>query len=350
MEVGCKRLRIQKEWCKRMVVKFKNYEMLDGTEKTLLVKVGMGTVIRRFDKTPFPHRPTDVICPHFMELAWAWGCPYNCAYCYLKGTYRFFIKNDLGRVPIGFKKTDQIRKEVEEFLRLDDIPAEILNAGELCDGLMAEAKKEWPWGHEPFSSWIMKYFNGTRHKILFLTKGTNVDNFLKNNWQNNVILAWSLNADAVSKRWEHSAPPLEQRLEAAREAYLSGYSVRVRIDPMVPVENWKDEYTRLVDEIFKAFEPERVTLGSLRGLISTITHAKDKSWVKYLEETSSWGRKPSFRKRYAMYIFLMGYIIDKYRFSEIGICKETLEMWQSVEQSFNQYGIKYQKIKCNCVP
>jgi spore photoproduct lyase len=60
------------------------------------------------------------------------------------------------------------------------------------------------------------------------------------------------------------------------------YEVRARIDPIVPVEGWKDRYSELVgmmDEV----PFSRVTLGMLRGLQRTIIFArklgKDMSWT-----------------------------------------------------------------------
>ena len=318
-----------------MRAKFKEYLMLDGSTQTLIQRVGSGKIIRRFDKTPYPRRSTDVVCPHFMELAWSWGCPFNCAWCYLKGTYRFFAKNDLGRVPMHFKDRREIAKALTSFLRLD-IPPEILNAGELSDGLMGETQDP------PFSKWVMGYMKGSRHKVLFLTKGTNVKNFLENEWQKNAILSWSLNAEKVAKTWEHLTPAPIDRIIAAEKVSMAGYEVRIRIDPMVSVEGWREEYRDLIDEVFNRFKPERITLGCLRGLASTIRSVKDRSWLKYLDESSSWGKKPSFEKRLAMYGFVMSYLDKEYGFHKIGICKDTIAMWRALNLNFRN-------IVCNCL-
>lgn len=319
-----------------MRAKFKEYLMLDGSKQTLIQRVGSGKIIRRFDKTPYPRRPTDVICAHFMELAWSWGCPYNCGFCYLKGTFRFFAKNDLGRVPIHFKDRREIAKALTAFLRLD-IPAEILNAGELSDSLMAESQDP------PFSKWLMGYMNGSRHRILFLSKGTQVKNFLENEWQKNLIMSWSINAEKVAKKWEHLAPSPRDRIKAAQQVHEVGYEVRLRIDPMVKVVGWTFGYAHLIDEIFKRLQPERITLGCLRGLASTIRSVKDRSWLQYLDERSSWGKKPSFEKRFAMYSFVINYLDKEYGFNKIGICKDTIALWRSLNMDFK-------KITCNCIP
>ncbi|MFQ6077079.1 MAG: radical SAM protein [Candidatus Bathyarchaeia archaeon] len=262
-------------------VKSMEYEMLDGSRKRLVQRVGDGGIIRRFEKTPRPVNPTDVVCPHFLELAWAWGCPYDCAWCYLKGTFRYWL-NAEGRLRPRFKERGRVKRDVLAFISSDSEP-EILNAGELCDSLMGERFRE------PFSKFIMPLFEGTKHRVLFLTKGDYVRHFLENDWQRNLILSWTLNAEPVSNRWEVGAPDLMKRLEAMRRVWEAGYEVRIRIDPEVPIDGWEEEYKHLIDEIFKVILPERITLGTLRGLASTLASVKDKSWTIYLHDQSGWG-------------------------------------------------------------
>ena len=99
---------------------------------------------------------------------------------------------------------------------------------------------------------------------------------------------------------------------------------------------------KLIDNIFSQFEPERITLGSLRGLTSTINNAHDKSWVEYLSESSNWGKKISFELRYLMYLRTINYLKRTYDYINIAFCKETKEMWRKL-------GMDYTEIKCNCV-
>ena len=67
----------------------RQYELLDGYTTSVVHQVNDGSIVKRFDKTPLPTKSTSVICPHFLELKWAYGCPFDCAWCYLKGTFRF---------------------------------------------------------------------------------------------------------------------------------------------------------------------------------------------------------------------------------------------------------------------
>ncbi|HLB70960.1 MAG TPA: hypothetical protein VJJ51_07940 [Candidatus Methanoperedens sp.] len=311
-----------------MQIKKNVYKMLDGSKKNLVQKVGDGSIICRFEKSPLPEEKTDIICPHFLELKWANGCSYDCAWCFLQGTFRF-----TGKQPRQ-KDRIKVKEHISTFLNNGSLP-EVLNSGELCDSLLSENSDD------PFSKFIIPLFESQKkHKVLFLTKSTNVENLLRIDQHENVIMSFSLNAPAVSNKWE-KAPEVEDRIEAARKVSDAGYETRIRIDPMVPVFEWEEHYTGLI-EIFEQFLPERITLGSLRGLQSTINYSKDKTWVKYLSEKSNWGKKIDSEIRFEMYSTLIDYLKNNYGYTNVALCKETVEIWEKME-------LDYMKIKCNCL-
>jgi len=313
-------------------VYYKKYQVLDDVRETLVSKIGDGSIIKRFDRTPPPTKQTNVICPHFVELKWAYGCPFDCAWCYLKGTFRF---RPTGTRPV-IKDYEKIESHTRRFLSEVTTP-EILNTGEIADSLM------WEGSNKAFSKFIIPMFEEQdRHKVLFVTKSDNINNLLEINPHNQVIASFSLNADNVAQRWERGAPAVHRRIEAGRKLSQAGYEVRIRIDPIVPVLDWKTHYTNLVDQIFTNFVPARITLGSLRGLQSTINGATDKSWQEYLNENSNWGKKVEFDTRYEIYSTIIGSLKQRYNYNEIALCKETLAMWAKL-------GMDYKKIKCNCV-
>lgn len=313
-------------------ISYGEYQLLNGYKKSAVVRVADSSIINRFDKTPLPIKGTDVICPHFIELKWAYGCPFDCAWCYLKGTFRF---QPTGTRPV-FKDLDKVELHVRWFLEEASNP-EILNTGEIADSLMGEGLSN------PFSKFIISLFETqNKHKVLFVTKSDNIKHLLEINPHNQVVISFSLNADEVAKRWEKGAPSVNRRIEAGRKLSQAGYEVRVRIDPMVPISDWKAHYVNLVDHIFGNFIPARITLGSLRGLQSTVNGSKDKSWVEYLRERSNWGKKIEFTTRHEMYATVINLLKYRYAYNEIALCKETLAMW-------GRLGMDYTKIKCNCV-
>jgi spore photoproduct lyase len=311
----------------------KEYKLLNGTKEKLAQRVGDGSIITRFEKTPLPKEPNDVVCPHFLELKWATGCPFNCAWCYLQGTLRFQPQRKKPRL----KDMKKVATHVESFLEQVDWYSELLNTGELADSLM------WDNNGTPFSKFVLSLFKEQkRHKVLFLSKATWVENLLKIEAYAQAIISFSLNADKVARRWEKGAPSVLKRIKAAREVNKAGYKVRIRIDPMVPVSGWDKEYIKLIDLIFENFIPERITLGSLRGLQSTINNSHDKSWVQYLREKSNWGKRINFNARYWMYFTIIDYLKRNYNYRNIALCKETISMWEKLN-------LDYKKIKCNCL-
>jgi spore photoproduct lyase len=313
-------------------VKYAEYRQLDGTKKRQVRCVGDGSIIRRFDKTSIPKIQTDVVCPHFLELKWAYGCPFDCAWCFLKGTLRML---ETKTKPV-VKDYCKIRKHVQSFFENDGQCSELLNSGELADSLMTENCEE------PFSKFIIPLFQEqNRHKILLLTKSTCTKNLEKIRDHQQTIVSFSLNSPVVSKKWE-LAPSVRKRIQAAKALSKCGYHLRVRVDPLVPVQNWQEEYSSLMDLIFDNFIPDRITLGSLRGLQSTINNASDKSWVLFLTEKSNWGKKVAFDLRWQLYDAVIDYLKNKYGFTKVALCKETIEMWEKLDMDFT-------KIRCNCL-
>jgi len=310
------------------------YDLVDGTNRRLVQRIGDGSIITRFEKTPPPAQPTDVVCPHFLELKWATGCEFNCAWCYLKGTLRFAPQKTKPYV----KPYSKIEQHVRTFLENVDGFSEVLNTGELADSLM------WERNGNPFSRFIISIFREQdRHRVLFLTKSNNIGHLLDIDHRGTAIISFSLNADVVAQRFEKGAPPVADRIEAASKLNQAGYEIRIRIDPMVPVPDWQQHYMDLIDEVFSKFVPERITLGSLRGLQSTINQATDKSWVTYLSEKSGWGKKINFDTRFQMYNTMIQYLKDNYGYTNVGLCKETVNIWDKL-------GMNYKEIKCNCIP
>jgi len=313
-------------------VRLHRYWQLDGSQRILVQQVGDGSIIKRFDKTPIPRKKREVVCPHFLELKWAYGCPFDCAWCFLKGTLRLL---DTKTQPV-VKDYSKVQRHLESFFRNDGQSGEVLNTGELADSLMTENT------HRPFSRFVIPLFEEQeQHKVLFLTKSNNIKNLIGMRKHTQVIVSFSLNARSVARKWER-APSAESRLKAAKILNELCYEVRVRIDPIVPIENWQKEYLEIIDSIFDKFVPERITLGSLRGLQSTINNAKDKSWVIFVKEPSSWGKKIAFETRYLIYNTIMKYLKSKYNYTKVALCKETIEMW-------DRLGMDYKTIQCNCL-
>ena len=286
-------------------------------------------IIVHFEKTPF-----DIVCPHFWELRWGFGCPFDCAYCYLQGTGRG-NKNPRYRPVLKVIKAIDRAFKNEYFLEHPSI----FNSGELSDSLM----------NPNYMRQIADFFETQdRHKLLLLTKSDRVKWLVKEP-RKQTITSFSLNATEVWRRWEKRTPSPQKRINAAKELIESGYEVRVRIDPIFPIEDWKANYEDLIYSVFSelASDPDRITLGTPRGLAKTLIFAKDRSWERIAftdkPERTGWGKKAPEPLRKEIYLFFYDKLANLgFEKSKIAMRKETRSMWKEMD-------LNPDFCRCNCI-
>jgi spore photoproduct lyase len=279
---------------------------------------------------PFDKTPSDIACGMFWELRWAYGCPLNCSYCYLRGTMR-------GRMGPQYVRTETVLQALDEAFTELRAPA-IFNAGELSDALM---------NFRMMIPIVDKFEEQNKHKVYLLTKLAERNiGFLLEKLRRQVICGWSINAPAIAELWESAAPRPKERIQAARRVSQNGYDVRVRIDPIFPIENWQSHYGDLIDQLLGSLTPNRLILGTPRGLWKTIKYASDSkvdtSWVRFFKEDSSWGKKLPFEQRKEIYEFFFDKLSSAgYPLSKVSICKETVYMLEALR-------LHYSNRTCNC--
>ena len=290
-------------------------------------------------------------CPAFPRLKLSSnGCFFACEWCYLKLTYRHaspFIE-----VRVQYEK---IKKQLEK--KLSETTGGVMcNAGELGDSLSLDHLAR---AAASFIPWFGTTVNG---HLFMLTKSAAADHLLKLRHNGRTVLAWSLNAPEVSKRYEKGAPPFTKRLEAARKAQEAGYPVRVRLDPIVPIEKrlgdkaWREIYSRTIREIFKAVTPERVTLGTLR-FERNFHRMRGKLISQGCDLLATMkGMNPMFSKdpgtgkvgkysfdiatRSEIFAFALGEI-RKHSDCPVALCKEERKVWDNV-------GLDLSRCACVC--
>lgn len=176
-------------------------------------------------------------------------CKYDCEYCYLQ--YYFQTK-----VPVVFVNRDEVLQKIEELLNSFENP--YFHVGEVCDALAFDDLTE-------FSTDIVelfsKHINGT---IEFRTKSTNINNLISiDNPPENVIPSWTFSPQKIADMIEHKTPCFKERLEAARRCQESGYTVGVRLDPIIRVEGWENLYPKMIQELFARLDTKQIDYISL---------------------------------------------------------------------------------------
>ena len=292
-----------------------------------------------------------IACPSFARLKLAAnGCFYRCDWCYLKLTYR-------AAFPYITVKTqyDRIQDQVRRWLAKSDGPV-MFNAGELADSLALDPLTGAGAAFIPF-------FAGLSNGYLYmLTKSDEVEGILGLPHNGHTVLAWSLNAPEISRKFEIGAPTFSRRLKAAQKAQKAGFRVRLRIDPVVPVSGWKDLYADCVDRIFEKVNPERITVGTLRfeesffrmkhQLLETgpeIFHIME-TMEPMLTPVSVAGKHRLSRGKFSFpdsrRVEIFRFVCERIRKHSdcpVALCKETREIWQKV-------GLNGDRIQCACQP
>ena len=222
-------------------------KILAGKQVLFISPAASGTV----DQFKMPDER--IVCPSFDRLKLASnGCFYRCDWCYLKLTYRAAFPFITVRA-----EYEKIARQIEKRLSKSHSPV-IFNSGELADSLALEHLTG-------AARWFIPWFAQKAGAYLFmLTKSANVEEILNIAHNRHTIIAWTMNNEQVSRKFEIGAPSFASRLKAAQKVQAAGYPLRLRLDPIVPIDNWKTRYAETIRQIFEQVNPERITLGTLR--------------------------------------------------------------------------------------
>lgn len=169
------------------------------------------------------------------------GCPAHCQYCYLAGSLqgppviRVFanLPAILNNLP-NFKKPGGVTS-FEASCYTDPLGIEHLT------GSLAETIKFFGEQEDMHLRWVTKY--------------SQVDSLLDLPHNNHVRPRFSLNTDFVSRRMEGGTASLNDRLAAVRKMALpralggGGYKVGLVIAPIMPLPDWEEQYTQLLDKL-----------------------------------------------------------------------------------------------------
>jgi spore photoproduct lyase len=283
----------------------------------------------------FSKTPSNIVCGRFWELRWAFGCPFNCAYCYLRGTSRGNMRPRYVKLETVLATLDSVFADAS----FNNGQPALFNSGELCDSLMNPTY---------MAAIADKFEEQKKHRLVLVTKAAPSNAaFLLEKPRRNVIAVWSVNSNEAAKRWEIGASSPDERIRAAADVSAAGCEVRLRIDPIFPIPQWQSQYADLAHRILAAFRPTRIILGTPRGLWKTLHYAEkagvDTSWTRYFApEETGWGKKLTLEDRTLIYRFMYD-TLDRLGFpkTRISICKETRDLYEVL-------GLSYKPLTCQC--
>ena len=260
----------------------------------------------------------------FWLLAWANGCHYNCAYCWLRAYHPWpWTEIHVADKPALARALRRFCSKVGG--------SQLLNAGELSDSFVTAE-------YISFMATKLQNYNslfGRRHRLLLLTKSADPKVLLQGAYQDAVVYSVSLNTETTAKQLEKGAPSPNKRIHAAMRVQEAGYEVRVRVDPIIPGS--EPGYVELMERICAFIEPALITLGSLRATSRTYRFLPETIRAQLTERTP-WGYGCPSEIRLSIYSDLITAAKD--HGVPAALCKEPVEVWKKL-------GLKG---KCNCSP
>lgn len=169
------------------------------------------------------------------------GCPAHCQYCYLAGS--------LSGPPVvrAFANLDEILENTRRFEQADK--PQSFEVSCYTDPLGIEHLTG------SLETAVRHFASREGARLRWTSKFDAVDSLLGIEHCGNIEPRVSLNADAVSRRFEGGTASVEQRLEALRRLTLphknggGDYPAGIVLAPIMPFENWQGGYASLFDKI-----------------------------------------------------------------------------------------------------
>ena len=182
------------------------------------------------------------------------NCLYDCRYCFLQGMYR-------SAHHLVFVNYEDFGERIRE-LSAEHAGRQVwFYSGYDCDSLASEPLTR-------FTEYFLPLFASLDNAWLELrTKSTQVRSLLRQAAQPRVVTAFSFTDPVSHARLEHGVPPIARRIDAMARLLEAGWSVGLRLDPVVYHRDYRRQYRRLLEQLFARIDGEAlhsVSLGNFR--------------------------------------------------------------------------------------
>lgn len=181
---------------------------------------------------------------HFYYNTLAINCLFDCNYCYLQGMFPnphlvLFVNNRN-----YLEKTQQLLEEKKQpvYLALS------------YDTDLLALEKFYPYCKE----WIAFTTQNPLLTIEIRTKSTSVETFLEFPPSERVVPSFTLAPQRVIDVHEPMTPSLDSRIKAIKKLTDRGWKVRICLDPVIAVDDWKYHYQVLVNKLKQSISVDAI--------------------------------------------------------------------------------------------
>ena len=182
------------------------------------------------------------------------NCIYDFRYCFLQGMYS-------SANYVIFVNFEDFDKEIEEVIKDNKDKKITFFSGYDCDSLALE-------NLTGFAKHITNIF--TKYPdvdIEFRTKSVQTEPFTSIEPLNNVIVAYSLMPNLMSKVLDNKTPSILKRINTMSHLAAKCWKICLRFDPLIHGKNWEKLYKELLENIYNtipSYSIHSVSFGPLR--------------------------------------------------------------------------------------
>jgi len=291
-------------------------------------------------------RSTGLVCQPAYAIHSFWGCHFRCAYC------------NLGHVANIYVNLEDWIEHIKEGL------ADLANSPR-------QRLFQWDNGTDVVC-WEPEY-GGTKMLIdlfarqpdkyleLYVGKSDYVDFMLDYDHRGHTVCCWSLGSEAQCRLVEPRSAGMEARIASARKCQEAGYTVRIRLSPMVPIVGWEEGIRRMLACMFDQITPDVITMEPLRYCIyETLLNdfppdSIDPEFMQAMADipadAEDW-EKSEFPEKYRlkMYRFVLDEVARLSRRTPVALCREKRRVWEALADDFKRMGQSPDDYVCNCGP
>ena len=313
------KLNIDPQWVKnsKIVYDYINdaNDPISKAKKNLFITKNRGAVVKKCPGT------SHYTCCDYTILHTGTFCHMDCSYCILQAYFHPPVLQ-------YFAGLETLGRNLEKTFVQNKIFR--IGTGEYTDSLIWEKITLQP-------QFLVKKFAKQDNCILELkTKTVNIESLTDIDHNGKTIIAWSLNTDEIINSQERGTTSLKARLKAAKRVEAKGYKLAFHFDPMVIYPGCKNQYKKVIDQIFKYVSPESIvwiSIGSFRfmpGLKHIIEKRFKDSTICYGEFILGLDNKMRYFKplRISLYKEIIKIIKEYAPDLLVYFCMEDEEVWE----------------------
>ncbi len=268
-------------------------------------------------------RAQSCVCQPAYEIHGAYGCLHACDYCHVRPYFNIMLNlEELAEKVRAFGETIP----EQNLYKFDNMTDTICLEPEYgASEIMVNMFADWP----------------DRYLLLY-TKSDNVEHLLDLDHRGHTLISWTVSCETVASKIEKNTPSLESRIRAIKRCQNAGYTVCVRLSPICPIKNWKQENGDMIRQLLERTKPDVISIDVLGWMnIAQMRDALDLSlfdeeYVDALDQLESEGFRPNGKHlwphemRQEILRFVIEEVHQQRPGQPVSICMETTDMWREL--------------------